>query len=120
MIASIFHHYNIFVLFNGKCIVGKQDCSTLCAHDLSLLHTAITGNKYYNVCAIVARRLQLNAANGTFYGGMYASRVAERLNVSPWPNDPILPTQYLDFDAMKRHKFLTGTNTNYTYNLRFN
>jgi len=109
-----------FALFNGKCIVGKQDCSTLCAHDLSLLHTAITGNKDYNLGAIVARRMQLNAANGNFYGGIYASRVVERLNVSPWPNDPILPIQYLDFDAMKRHKFLMGTATNYTYNLRFN
>src|SRR3954469_15075683 len=26
-----------FALFNGKCIVGKQDCSTLCAPDLSLI-----------------------------------------------------------------------------------
>ena len=24
-----------FALFNGKCIMGKQDCSTLCAPDLS-------------------------------------------------------------------------------------
>ena len=40
--------------------------------------------------------------------------------VTPLSYDPILPTQYLDFEAIKRHKFLTGTITDYTYNLRFN
>ena len=87
---------------------------------MSLIHIAITGNKCYNLGVIVTRRLQHNAASGNFYGGIYASRVAEKLNVSPWPNDPILPIQYLDFEAMKHHRFLKGTTTNYTYNLRFN
>jgi hypothetical protein len=31
-----------------------------------------------------------------------------------------MPTQYLDFDAMFHHKFLKGTPSNITYNLRFN
>jgi hypothetical protein len=30
-----------FALFNGKCIVGKKDCSALCGPDLSLIHTAL-------------------------------------------------------------------------------
>ena len=34
-----------FKLFNGKCIVGKQDCNTLCAPDLSLICTALTGER---------------------------------------------------------------------------
>ena len=42
------------------------------------------------------------------------------MGVSPWPNDPTLPTQYLDFEAMKRHKFLKGEATAYNYNLLFN
>ena len=46
-----------FALFNGKCIVGKQDYSTLCAPDLSLMRAALTGEKVYNLAAIVARRL---------------------------------------------------------------
>ena len=81
-----------FALFNGKCIMGKQDCSTLCASDLSLIHTALTGIKHYNIGAIVARWLQHNAESGHFYGGIYASRLAIEMGVSPWPNDPILPT----------------------------
>jgi hypothetical protein len=95
-----------FALFNGKCIVGKQDCSTLCAPDLSLIHTALTGIKHYNLGAIVARRLQRNAGNGDLYGGVYASRVAARLGVSSKFDDPLLPYKYLIFEAMREHKFL--------------
>jgi hypothetical protein len=109
-----------FALFNGKCIVGKQDCSTLCDPNLSLIHTGLTGVKCYNLGVIVARRLQHNAGSGYFYGGIYASRLAKELGVSSWPNDPILPTQYLDFEAMKRYTFLKGKIDDYTYNLRFN
>ena len=98
-----------FALFNGKCIVGKQDCSILCAPDLSLIHTALTGERNYNLGAIVARRLQHNAKSGWFYGGIYSTHLARGLGVSPLPFDPILPTQYLDFDAL-----------NFTYNLLFN
>ena len=61
-----------FVLFNGKCVVGKQECSALCAPDPSLIHTAITGAQNYNLGAIVARRLQRNASGGDLYGGIYA------------------------------------------------
>jgi hypothetical protein len=70
-----------FALFNGKCVVGKQDCSTLCSPDLSLIHTALTGEKRYNLGAIVARRLQYNASGGNFYGGIYATRVAREVGV---------------------------------------
>jgi hypothetical protein len=89
-----------FALFNGKCIVGKQDCSRLCALDLSLIHTSLTGSKHYNLGAIVARRLQRNAGSGHLYGGIYASRVAARLGVSPISNDPLLPDKYLNFETM--------------------
>src|SRR4051812_37083781 len=64
--------------------------------------------------------MQRNADSGHFYGGIYASCLAKELGVSPLPNDPILPTQYLDFEAMKRHKFIKATTTNYTYSLMFN
>ena len=44
-------------LFNGKCIVGKQDCSILSSLDLILIHTALTSERNYNLGVIVARRL---------------------------------------------------------------
>ena len=37
-----------------------------------------------------------------------------------YPCDPILPTRYLDFDALKEHKILTGRAHDFTYNLMFN
>ena len=106
-----------FALFNRKCIVGKQDCSTLCAPDLSLIRTALPGERSYNLGAIVARRVQHNANSGYFYGGIYASRLARGLGVSPFSFDPILPMQYLDFDALKSHKILKEKFHNFTYNL---
>ena len=36
------------------------------------------------------------------------------------PFDPILPTQYLDFDTLKAHKILKGKVDYFTYNLLFN
>ena len=107
-------------LFYGKCIVGKQVCSILGAPDLSFIHTALTGERNYNLGAIVARRLQHNANSGWFYGGIYATRLARGLGVSPLPFDPILPTQYLDFHTLKEHKILKGRVDNFTYNLMFN
>lgn len=92
----------------------------LCALDLSLIRTALTGERSYNLAAIVAHRLQHNANSGYFYGGIYATRLARGLDVSPFPFDPILPTHYLDFDALKDHKILKGKIHNFTYNLLFN
>ena len=40
--------------------------------------------------------------------------------VSPLPFDPILPTQYLDFDTLEDHKILKGKVDNFTYNLLYN
>ena len=108
-----------FALFNGKCIVGKQDCSALCAPDLSLIHTALTGSRHYNLGAIVARRLHRNSGNGDLYGGIYASRVVARLGVSPRPNDPLLPDKYLNFEAMQNHEFIKRNTHRYDYNLIF-
>ena len=87
---------------------------------MSLIRTALTGDRSYNLGAIVACRLQHNAGSGYFYGGIYATRLARELGVSPLPFDPILPTQYLDFDAMKCHKILRGEPHNFTYKLLFN
>ena len=109
-----------FALFNGKFIVGKQDCSTLCAPDLSLIHIALNDDRSYNIGAIITHRLQHNAGSGYFYGGIYATCLARGLGFSPLRYDPILPTQYLDFDAMKRHKILRGDPHNFTYNLILN
>ena len=53
-------------------------------------------------------------------GGIYATHLAWGLGVSPLPFDPILPTRYLDFDALKDHEILKGRADNFTYNLLFN
>ena len=65
-------HY--FALFIGRCINGKHDHSHLCAPDLSILKSAVLGDRQFNMGAIVARRLHNNALVGDFFGGIYANR----------------------------------------------
>ena len=48
-IKSIHFPIQYLAPFNGKCIVGKQDCSTLCAPDLSHIHTALKSDRNYNL-----------------------------------------------------------------------
>ena len=48
----------------------------MCVPDLSILRSAVLGDKSYNLGAIVARRLHLNRFNGDLFGGIYATRIA--------------------------------------------
>ena len=72
-------HY--FPLFIGRCINDKHDHSHLCASDLSVLKCAVMGDKRYNLGAIIAKRLHINAKDGDFFGGIYATRLANYLGV---------------------------------------
>ena len=72
-------HY--FALFIGRCINGKDEACHLCIPDLSVLKSAVLCNKQYKLGAIVARRLHLNGISGDLFGGIYANRVANYLNV---------------------------------------
>ena len=49
------------------------------------------GDKSYNLGAIVACRLHLNRFNGDFFGGIYATRIANFLGVAIREDDIELP-----------------------------
>ena len=53
----------------------------MCVLDLSVLKSAVLGEKQYNLGAIVARRLHLNGTSGDLFGGIYATRVANYLDI---------------------------------------
>ena len=53
------------------------------------------GDKSYNLGAIVARRLHLNRFNGDFFGGIYATHLADFLGVTIRNDDIELPPAYL-------------------------
>ena len=72
---------------------------SLCVPDLCVLETAVLGNKDYNLGAIVAHRLHNNGISGDLFGGIYATRVANYLGISPREGDMDLPAAYLDFDV---------------------
>ena len=87
-------HY--FALFIGRCINVKVEHCHLCASDLSILKSAVTGDKSFNMGAIIARRLNKNAIEGDFFGGIYATRIANFLGVPIRAGDPPLHTAFLD------------------------
>lgn len=67
-------HY--LALLIGRCINCKHEHNHLCAPDLSILKSVVMGDRRYNLGATIARRLHKNAKDGDFFGGIYATRVA--------------------------------------------
>ena len=110
-------HY--FALFIGRCINGKDEACHMCAPDLSILRSAMLGDKSYNLGAIVAHRLHHNSISGDLFGGIYATRLANFLEVPIRENDMELPPAYLDFKAMVRHHFVERNDQFLQYRLIF-
>ena len=110
-------HY--FSLFIGRCINGKDEACHMCVPDLSVLRSAVLGDKQYNLGAIVARRLHNNRIHGDFFGGIYATRIANFLEIPIRGDDIELPPSYLDYDAMVRHQFVERNDQFLQYRLIF-
>ena len=91
----------------------------MCVPDLSILRSAMLGDKSYNLGAIVARRLHLNRFNGDFFGGIYATRLADFLGVTICDDDIELPPTYLDFNATVHHQFFERNEPPLQYRLIF-
>ena len=69
--------------------------------------------------AIVARRLHNNRFNGDFFGGIYATRLADFLGVTIRDDDIELPPTYLDFNAMVHHHVVERNEPPLQYRLIF-
>ena len=100
-------------------INGKDEACHMCVADLSILRSAVLGDKSYNLGAIVARRLQLNRFNGDFFGGIYATRIANFLGIAIREDDIELPPAYLDFNAMVHHQYVERSESPLQYRLIF-
>ena len=60
-----------------------------------------------------------NSINGDFFGGIYATRLADFLEISIHGDDIELPPTYLDFNAMVRHLFIERNEQHLQYRLIF-
>ena len=78
----------------------------MCVLDLTVLKSAVLGDRQYNLGAIAARRLHNNSVDGDFFGGIYATRLAYFLEIPIHGDDIELPSAYLDYEAMVRHRFV--------------
>ena len=65
-------------------------------------------------------RLNKNASDGDFFGGVYATRLANFLGVTIRPEDRPLRTTYLDRVALTRYQFLERDHGSLLYRLIFN
>ena len=102
-------HY--FALFIGRCINGKDEACHMCV--------PVLGDKQYNLGAIVARRLQHKNISGDLFGGIYATRIANFLEIPIRGDDIDLPPSYLDYEAMVRHRFVERNDQFLQYQLIF-
>ena len=69
--------------------------------------------------AIVAWTLHHNSISGDFLGGIYATRVANYLNIAIHANNTELPPAYLDINAMVHHQFVERNESPLHYRLIF-
>ena len=70
--------------------------------------------------AIIATWLNKNASEGDFFGGVYATCLANFLGVSIRPEDPPLRTAYLDRVSLTRYQLLERGYGSLLYRLIFN
>ena len=91
----------------------------MCVPDLSVLKSVVLGDTQYNLGAIVARRLHNNGLIGDLFGGIYATSVANFLEIPIHEGDMELPPTYLDYDAMVSHQFLERNEQFLQYRLTF-
>ena len=73
----------------------------------------------YSLGAIVARRLHNNKINGDFFGGIYATHLADFVEIPIHGYDIELPPAYLDYNDMVCHKFVERNNQFLQYRLIF-
>ena len=69
--------------------------------------------------AIVAHRLHNNSIDGDFLGGIYATRLADFLEIPIRGDDIELLPAYLDYNAMVRHQFVERNDQFLQYRLIF-
>src|SRR4051812_42250694 len=69
--------------------------------------------------AIIARRLHLNAKDGDFFHGIYATRLANYLGVPIRGDDIELPPTFLDYNALVRYQFLVRNEQSLLFRLIF-
>ena len=91
----------------------------MCVPDHSILRSAVLGDKSYNLGSIDAHRLHHNRFNGDFFGGIYATRIANFLGITIREDDIELPPAYLDYNAMVRHQFVERNDQFLQYRLIF-
>ena len=95
----------------SRGILARGNASKISTPNLVILDAALTGNKTYNIGALIAQSLSTNSVKGPFYGGIIASRLLSYSGLSLDPTDIKFRNSRLDFHSMKFHHFVTRSST---------
>ncbi|KAK1644578.1 hypothetical protein QYE76_062383 [Lolium multiflorum] len=93
-----------FAYYLSTSILGRENTSNISSYHLAFLVAALTGSTPYHLGALIAHRL---SSKGPIYGGIIASHIIARLDLSIDSTDEILTPVKLDIAAMKSHQFVT-------------
>src|ERR1041385_6927232 len=87
-ISSIsFPHLRYFAYVIARGVLARDNTSNGYAPDFVVYANALSGRSDYNVGALIARRLAMNANKGDLFGGVYSTLIPESLDGTPHPND---------------------------------
>ena len=98
---------NCKLVLTSRGILARGNASKISTPDLVILDAALTGNRSYNISALIAQHLSTNSVKGPFYGGSIASCLLSYSGLSLDPTDIKFPDSRLYLHSMKSHHFVT-------------
>src|SRR3954471_968133 len=100
-------------------VLTRDNTSITSTPDTATMVNALSGKDEYHVGSLIAKRLATNSNKGDLFGGVYATRLLQFLQMEPRPDDTAFPFVSLDLAAMKRHFFVTKGSDRYTLDYIF-
>jgi hypothetical protein len=80
LISIQFPSIHYFVIFISHCLLTKGNPTNNCAPDKYILCSALTGDRSYNLGAIIARRTHENRQSSEIWCGIYATLLLEYMH----------------------------------------
>src|ERR1041385_1669837 len=119
--SILFPHLRYFAYYISRGVLARDNTSDISGPDIAILAAALLGGNEYNIGALIARRLVANSGKGPHFGGIYATLILERLELTAHTDDAPFPFLRFDLAAMKRHELFTRTSEfgNLVYVMRF-
>src|ERR1041385_6423467 len=81
--SILFPHIRYFAYFIARGMLARNNMSNGCPPDFAIYANALSGRNDYNMGALIARCLALNANEGDLFGCVYATLILDSLDGTP-------------------------------------